>query len=484
MVPEDGGQNRVGGGLGLVKVGDDSLHGDVVAGSLLDDLEARGGGEGAAAVEGGLDVGVDPVSILEELDGGVVVGLAGALLASLAAKSDGVVLGLHGGVNDVLVEEGRDSLDGAGEGKRRANLVDGSVGTRLGGDQALLGESGGAGDLAVILEGAHRRPDGSVGSLQHILGLAVAEEVVRVGNHLGVEVVREHVVAGCGTCLDVRGDVVVEGETLSLVLVPVGARGEILVDEVGVAKSRLRVDDLEVLDDGVHVGLGGAGIERSKDILVHLGVGAPNHLAKVSAALVRTGVDGVAASSGGAKVLGRRGVPVGLLLVTSFAVFGVTGVLKVGDNGLHRDAVHDGLLDGLSLGSGGGVGGGGGSRVGDDGGHPVGAAVVSGEHGGSVLAAPLREALEAGRLKRLRDVGAGASVDEVDNLLDSLRVGEGGANVVVGGLDVRYQGVGAGVGGDGGDDAVGDVAGASHAGGLIEVAEGGGRSAGGGHGAG
>ena len=55
--------------------------------------------------------------------------------------------------------------------------------------------------------------------------------------------------------LDVGGDVVVEGETFSLVLVPVGGFGEILVDEVGVAKSRLCVDDLEVLDDGVHVGL-------------------------------------------------------------------------------------------------------------------------------------------------------------------------------------------------------------------------------------
>ena len=54
---------------------------------------------------------------------------------------------------------------------------------------------------------------------------------------------------------------------------------------------------------------------------------------------------------------------------------------------------------------------------------------------------------------------------------------KGGANVVVGGL----EGVGAGVGGDGGDDAVGDVAGAGHAGSLIEIAEGGGR-VGGAHG--
>ena len=258
-------------------------------------------------------------------------------------------------------------------------------------------------------------------------------------------------------------------------LVPVGGLGEILVDEVGVAKSRLRVDDLEVLDDGVHVGLGGAGVERSKDVLVHRGDlalardGASHHLAKVRAALVRSGVDGVPASGGGSKVLGRRGVPVGILLGRSFAMFGVTGMLKVGDNGLHRDAVLDRLLDRLSLGSGGGVGGAAClGRIGDDGGHPVGAAVVSREHVGGVFAAPLREALEAGRLKRRRDVGAGASVDKVDNLLDSLGVGEGGANVVVSDL----EGVVAGVGGDGGDEAVGDVVGASHAGGnLAESAE-------------
>lgn len=93
--------------------------------------------------------------------------------------------------------------------------------------------------------------------------------------------------------------------------------------------------------------------------------------------------------------------------------------------------------------------------------------MVSRELFGGVLAARIGDGLEAGRLKRRRDVGAGAS-DKVDNLLDSLGVGEGGANVVVSGL----EGVVAGVGGDGGDEAVGDVAGASHAGGnLAESAE-------------
>ena len=73
--------------------------------------------------------------------------------------------------------------------------------------------------------------------------------------------------------LDVGRDVVVEGETLSLVLVPVGALGEILVDEVRVAKGGLRVDDLEVLDDDVHVGLGDGAVERVEDSLVSRGVG-------------------------------------------------------------------------------------------------------------------------------------------------------------------------------------------------------------------
>mmetsp|Transcript_8790 Transcript_8790/g.39624 ORF Transcript_8790/g.39624 Transcript_8790/m.39624 type:complete len:275 (+) Transcript_8790:1755-2579(+) len=154
----------------------------------------------------------------------------------------------------------------------------------------------------------------------------------------------------------------------------------------------------------------------------------------------------------------------------------MVGVLQIGDDGLHREAVLQCLLDRLILGSCGGVGGDSGSRVGDDGGHPV-VAVVSLEIVPDLVAGTVGDALEAGGRKRGCDVGSGASIDQVDDLLHSLGEMERAADVVVGGLEV----VGACVGGDGGDKAVGNVAGAGHVGGRAEAAESGGREAGGTH---
>ena len=93
---------------------------------------------------------------------------------------------------------------------------------------------------------------------------------------------------------------------------------------------------------------------------------------------------------------------------------GVSGVLQIGDDGLHRDAVHDGLLDHPGLSDGGGVGGGGRvSRVGDDGGRPV-VTMVSLEIAPDVPAGAVGDAPEAGVfvhtwIREYHDVGIGAA---------------------------------------------------------------------------